>query len=420
MIKYFLFLLLVPISAFGQVAPDAIDYDKCEYMMIHNNVYAPFYIHVTHDPAIAQTFKARHDDNPNVVPFQRAPEGIDEGAATWFDFGSLNNATATYEFQLDLEYQTPSVKPRLMTIQVFSENNLIMEKKVYQEDLIGCTAFKVHVEPPPHKFTPDEIAQIAGQEVVGITKQYAVAIDRNTEATKGYETLTLVMAIIMSVCLLYVIFMMRKYKHDRKLEAEEYGRRNTMLSVATTQVKTTNSFLLLRQETFESYFTKLSEQMIGTVGVMISDFDKLKSDFRKEIELVINDMREEMQLEQRKFEEIKQVQVPEKDIVVEKTLDVPVVQKDEHHKFPFDLKELIVKPFDLLKKKDEKEISTFDKLKKEWDAKSVDELHKIYEEYLAKANDDVGRLGKHTENYEIVEYLCNLINSRTTDLGNKK
>src|SRR3990167_5262956 len=133
LIPYYLFfigLLVIPVNAFGQTESEMVNYESCEYVIFNSNVYAPFYVHINHDPAIAQTFKSRHDDNPSVVPFQRAPEGVEPGQATWFEFGAIQNATATYDFELDLEYNDILEKPRVIILQLYqSGSNLMFEKK---------------------------------------------------------------------------------------------------------------------------------------------------------------------------------------------------------------------------------------------------------------------------------------------------
>ena len=86
--KCFVFLLLL-VPSFAYAQESQINYDTCENEMIHQNVFAPFYYRITHDPVISHTFEQRHDDNPNVNPFSRTPqENIEPGYPTWIEFGT--------------------------------------------------------------------------------------------------------------------------------------------------------------------------------------------------------------------------------------------------------------------------------------------------------------------------------------------
>lgn len=413
---YFLLsVLLLPLPVFAQT-PDTIEYDRCEYEMIHQNMYSPFYYHIQHDPAVAQSFKSRHDDNPTAPPpFQRTPEGLDPNSATWFDFGVNQNVTATYEFQLDLEYASVLEKPRPIIIQAFSLNNLVYERKIYQDEQIGCVALKVHVSPPPHQFTPDEIAQIAGNEVVGITKRYADEINANTRTIKGYENSNIAAYTVVGGAMLYLVFHTNRLRKNAKLAEKEAERRINMFNVAVTKMNVANQFTELRLNTIEHNTTKMIQSIVGNFGHIKNDLDDAVIQMKKNVSILLSDMRKELEMITPPPEEpeVKTVEIKQD---IQPTIEVP-----DEHGFGFDLESIknMVDPRELFNRGKDQNVSDFDKFKKDCEKKSIDELGELFTDYCKKANDDLPKIGQG-ENYQKSVFLKELINSKTMDLEGKK
>ena len=429
----FLILLLIPSYAYAQES-ETINYDKCEYDMIHQNIYAPFYFHINHDPAISQTFKQRHDDNPNVSPFQRAPEGVEPGQATWFEFGSSVNATATYEFELGLEYAEISDLPRPITIQLFSENNLMMEKKIYQEQTIGCVAFRVYATPPPHEFTSEEILEIAKLEFVGITKQYADSVNQNTEETRGLKIMLISTSLVVVGMIGFVILDKRMTKREMNDLKNEYNIRNNVLATSCMKLDVNiknENYRLLKMEKDNQNMMNI---MINNFGNMLQKVQDSVESGKVNLNKLITDLRTEIGLIER---------VPEEPVVTFADIDNTEAIKaySEYLKKPiepmkfenqniseptikkvfnFDLSFLtdVVKSLPNIIKKDEPVLSDVEKLKEKWSKMDNEELSKLYSEYNQKSIDELNKTGKSGVDYEYAMILFKIINDRTTDVNN--
>lgn len=391
-------MTLVPLSVFGQEAN--INYDKCEYIMLHQNVYAPFYIHVNHDPAVAQTFKQRHDDNPTVVPFQRAPENIEAGQATWFEFGANNNATATYDFELGLEYAVPLSTPRVITVQLFSNNNIMMEKKFYQDESIGCIAFKIHAVPVPHQFTENEILEIAKMSYVAESRQYAEKIDQNTLETKGLKNWLIIEGIIIILVLGFVVVKDRVRDSNQRKRDQEYVKLNTMFSNTLMKFDTINQTHDLRLLSVEKSNEKFKESVMGIIGDKIgsveSSVKRLVDDLRKELELIDKTMEKQVttfaDLEEIKPETLMPEPKPENDLP---EFDIEKLKEESKSMFAV---------FNRKKEKPEQKLED----------KPLEELARLFDEYNKKARDDLYSGRGQTENYTMALRLSDLINSKNT------
>ena len=396
-----LMMLLVPLSVFAQES--TINYDKCEYVMLHQNVFAPFYIHVNHDPAVAQIFKQRHDDNPTVVPFQRAPENIEAGQATWFEFGAQNNATATYDFELGLEYAVPSSTPRVITVQLFSNNNIMMEKKFYQEDTIGCIAFKIHAVPPPHQFTETEILEIAKMSYVAESRQYAEKIDENTLETKGLRNWLIIEGLIIIMVLVFVVVKDRVRDSNQKKRDQEYVKLNQMFTENLKTFDILNKAGDLRLLNIEKSNEKFRQSVMGIIGEKIASVEtnvqKFLSDLRAELELL--EIKEEKQITT--FADLEEIK-PE-------TLAEPV-EKQENNLPDFDIESLKAESknplaiFNRKKSKQEKQ--------KPLEELPTEELERMFDEYNQKARDDLYSGLGQTENYAMAIKLSDIINRKNS------
>ena len=435
----FLILLLIPSYAYAQES-ETINYDKCEYDMIHQNIYAPFYFHINHDPAISQTFKQRHDDNPNVSPFQRAPEGVEPGQATWFEFGSSGNATATYEFELGLEYLEVSDLPRPITIQLFSENNLMMEKKIYQEQTIGCIAFRVSATPPPHDFTSEEILEIAKLEFVGITKQYADSVNQNTEETRGLKIMLISTSLVVVGMIGFVILDKRMTKREMNDLKNEYGIRNDVLATSCMKldvnIKNENYRLLKIEKNNQS----MINVMINNFGNMLQKVQDSVESGKVDLKRLINDLRTEIGLIERVPESANELaEITFADIEKHDSSNDFIINTDpsglaEHLNpdrcnipeptmkkvFGFDLSFLTdaVKSMPNIIKKEEPILSDVEKLKEKWSKMNNEELSKLYSEYNQKSIDELNKTGKSGVDSEYAMILFEIINDRTTDVNN--
>ena len=427
----FLILLLIPSYAYAQES-ETVNYDKCEYDMIHQNIYAPFYFHINHDPAISQTFKQRHDDNPNVSPFQRAPEGVEPGSATWFEFGSSGNATATYEFELGLEYLEQSDLPRPITIQLFSENNLMMEKKIYQEQSIGCIAFRVSATPPPHDFTSEEILAIAKLEFVGITKQYADTVNQNTDETRGLKIMLISTSLVVVGMIGFVILDKKMTKREMNDLKNEYNIRNNVLATSCMKLDVNiqnENYRLLKMEKDNQNMINI---MINNFGNMLQkvqdsvesgkvDLNKLITDLRAEIGLIERDPESAKELAEITFADIEKHDSSNDCIILPKPV-IPVQDIPEptmKKVFNFDLSFLtdVVKSLPNIIKKEEPILSDVEKLKEKWSKMDNEELSKLYSEYNKKSIDELNKTGKSGKDYDYAMMLFEIINSRNTDVN---
>lgn len=394
-------MTLIPVSVFAQEAIN-INYDKCEYIMLHQNVYAPFYVHVNHDPAVAQTIKQRHDDNPTVVPFQRAPENIEAGSATWFEFGANNNATATYDFELGLEYAVPLSTPRVITVQLFSNNNIMMEKKFYQDESIGCIAFKIHAVPVPHQFTETEILEIAKMSYVSESRQYAEKIDENTLETKGLRNWLIIEGIIIIMVLGFVVVKDRVRDSNQRKRDQEYMKLNKMFSDTLLKFDSMNQTHDLRLLSIEKSNEKFKESVMGIIGNKIGDVEtsvrRLIGDLRTELELIESKPDEKTAT----FADIEDFK-PEITVTKEEGLpefDVETLKQESKN---------ILHVFNRKKETPQKE---------NLEDKTIEELGKLFEEYNEKARNDLYSGKGQTENYTMALKLNDLINKKS--LGDKK
>ena len=423
---FLMMILLVPSYAYAQESA-SVNYDKCEYDKIYTNIYAPFYFHISHDPATSQTFKQIHADNPNVSPFQRAPEGVEPGQATWFEFGSIANATATYEFELGLEYLESSDVPRPILIQLFSQGILMEEKKIFQEENIGCVAFRISATPPPHVFTNDEILQIAKLEFVDITKQYTDKIDQNTEETKGLKMELIAVSLVVIFLIVFLAINNRTIRNQMKTQQSEYDIRNNMMATSILKLDANlknEQFRLLKMDKDNQ---SMVNTIVGNFGHMLEKLRDAGNDIKIDVKKLIDDLRKEIDLIP---------VIPEEPIVTfvdmtnpghnkepkilqpEPTL--PVIPDEPVDKIlNFDLnmiKDVIAKPFENIIKKEEPELSDIDKLTNEWSKMSNDDLSKIYTEYLEKATSDL-LTNTYGKNYDYMMRIFQIINDRTTDVS---
>lgn len=425
---FFLGLLIIPINTFAQEAPDQVNYEKCEYVIFNSNVYAPFYVHINHDPAIAQTFKSRHDDNPTVIPFQRAPEGVEPGQATWFEFGSAQNATATYDFELDLEYAALLDHPRVVVMQLYTVGSVLMfEKKFYQDEMNGCVAVKIHAEPPPHVFTYDEILKIADEQNAATTKVYAQNIEANTLELRGIENWQVIMGIIVAGLILITIFKDRHRERKMKLQKEEYELRNQVLVFAIEKQESNNQWLELNLKAIKTSNEKLVQSMVGVFGDTLQKIETMVSGVESKFTRLFSDMRKELDLAEERYEKIQPVVTfvdseGHAKISIEPEKPNPETVSHEPEKnqdgnvdgtFGFDIRHLVKEPMKL-----------FEKLKKEktglpqsddWEKLSNAELRKLEAEYVAKSHEDFDAGRGYTDNYAKAERLHNIIQSRQNE-----
>lgn len=424
---FFLVLLVLPINTFAQEAPDQVNYEKCEYVIFNSNVYAPFYVHINHDPAIAQTFKSRHDDNPTVAPFQRAPEGVEPGQATWFEFGSAQNATATYDFELDLEYATLLDHPRVVVMQLYTVGSVLMfEKKFYQDEINGCVAVKIHAEPPPHVFTYDEILKIADEQNAATTKVYAQNIEANTLELRGIENWQVVMGIIVAGLILITIFKDRHRERKMKLQKEEYELRNQVLVFAIEKQESNNQWLELNLKAIKSSNEKLVQSMVGVFGDTLQKIETMVSGVESKFTHLFSDMRKELDLAEGRYENLQPVVTfadsdghatvsiePVKQDVEPVIPETEKPDEDINHVFGFDYRNLVKEPMKLFEKlKKPKELPQTD----DWEKLPNAELRKLEAEYVAKSHEDFDAGRGYTDNYTKAERLHNIIQSRRNEI----
>ena len=434
-IFFLLLVLFIPSYAYAQESA-SVNYDKCEYDKIYTNVYAPFYFHIGHDPAISQTFKQIHADNPNVSPFQRAPEGALPGQATWFEFGSIANATATYEFELGLEYLTSSDVPRPILIQLFSQGVLMEDKKIFQEENIGCIAFRISVTPPPHVFTNDEIVQIAKlqfkEDILNVTKYYADKVDQNTEETRGLKMELIAVTLVVIFLIVFLAINNKTIRNQMKTQQDEYDIRNKMIATSILKLDANLKMEQFRLSKIDKDNQSMINAIVGNFGHMIEKIHDASDDIKLNVRKLIDDLRKEIDLIPIVPDEpivtfvdmtnpnlnpkiIIPHEIKEQDKVSEKN---NIVEEPIGKVLNFDLgsiKDAIAKPFENMIKK-EPDLSDIDKLTIKWSEMSNEELTKIYTEYLEKATSDL-HTNTYGSNYDCMMILFKIINDRTTDVS---
>lgn len=413
---FLLLFLIVPSYSYAQETA-VIEYDRCEYDMLNQNVYAPFYFHITHEPAISQVFKQKHDDNPNVSPFQRSPDIIiPDEYPTWFEFGSSVNATATYEFQLDLGYPEQVDYARPIMIQLFSQGVLVQDKKIYQEDKIGCIAFKVFATPPPHAFTYEEILQIAKSEFIGTTQQFALKIDDNTSKLESLFNVVIVMALIFAVVVGYLILNDKSRGKAMNTLKEEYEIRNSLLETALVKQTANLKFAKLQSVETKASIDSMLSAMIGNFGHMMEAMQNGVKDIKFDFKAFIDQLRKESEIPEsaKELAEITFTDIEKHD----SSDDCVIIPKPEKKKDVDDstLSQLLG-IFNVTKKKEEPKLSDIEKLKEEWSKMKNDDLLKLYTEYANKAEAYVKANNKNGDDYQYTLEILKILNDRNTDVS---
>ena len=418
---FLLLFLLIPSYAYAQEEIATIDYDKCEYDMINDNVYAPFYFHINHEQAISQVFKQKHDDNPNVSPFQRSPDiTIPDEYPTWFEFGSSVNATATYEFQLELGYKEEVDYARPIMIQLFSENTLMMEKKIFQEDKIGCIAFKVYATAPPHVFTYEEILEIAKSEFVGTTRQFTLEIDENTSKLESLSNNVIVLGLIFAIVVIYLILNDRSRSKALQTLKEEYDIRNSLLETSLVKQDANLKFAHLQMTEQKVAVDSMISTMINNFGHMMELMQNGVKDIKFDFKTFIDQLREESNVPEQAKElaEITFVDIEKHDSSDDCIILPKVVEpKVEAEKDVDDSKLSQLMNIFSIKKKEEPILSDIDKLKKDWSEMNNTELLKLYTEYASKSEEYMKRTGKYSIEYDYAIVILSILNSRNTDVN---
>ena len=419
---FFIVLLILPVNAFAQEAipSDQIDYDRCEYVKFNSNIYAPFYVHINHDPAIAQTFKSRHDDNPSVTPFQRAPEGVEPGQATWFEFGAVQNATATYQFELDLEYATVSEKPRMIVMQLYQAgSNLMMEKKLYLESTNPCLAMLIHADPPPHIFTPDEVISIANQQVVSTTKVYGDRIEANTNQLEGIKNWMVVLGLVVIGVSATHTINNRNLKRGIALQKEEYELRNRILTTAIQKQQANNEWLELNVNTLRLGIDKMRESMVGTFGDMLGKVEKIMTGTKEDVKSLIDDMRKELDIAEHRQAELKissMADLENMDFSTNEAVPEEVIAEPIEKSFGFDIQSLVKEPFTKIFKRNKPDDSKPEDFTAECKKIPNDKLVEMNTKYTTLANEEIKEGKGYTDNYDRAEIIHKELNSRLTDI----
>ena len=409
--------LLVPSYAYAQEDNANIEYDRCEYDMINQNVYAPFYFHIIHDEAISQEFNQRHDDNPNVNPFVRSEDvSVVDEYPTWFEFGSSQNATATYEFQLELQYKEEVDYARPIMIQLFSEGTLMMDKKIYQEDKIGCIAFKLFVTPPPHEFTYEELLEIAKSEFIGTTRQYAMQIEDNTSMLGTLTNIIIVLVLVFAVVVGYLILNDKSRSRLLQTLKDEYDVRNDLLSTAIIQLKANLIFAKLQLSETKISNDSMINTIIGNFGHMMESMQTGVRDIKDDFKAFIDQLRKESEIPESANELAKTTFA---DIEKHDSSDDCIIIPKQTKKKDVDDSKLsqLIGLFGIGKKKEEPIFPETDKLKEEWSKMKNEELLKLYTDYANKSETYYKENLKHGSDYEYAVIILQILNDRNTDVS---
>lgn len=430
MIFFFLPLLIVPQFVFAQ-SNEQVNYDKCEYDMITQNIYAPFYFHINHDSATSQKF-IWHSDNPNVVPFTRSPGGqASAEQVTWFEFGSDVNATATYEFELDLNYLNKLDVPRPITMQLYSSNGLMMDRKIFQDDKTGCLAFKVSVTPEPHKFTSEEILSIAKLEFAGITKQYTDSITRYTDESNSLKTQLIVSNIVIFAVVGFLIINDRLRNRVLDTKKDEYEIRNNLMATSIVKFDASVLKIGLDEAKREVAFNKLQNLIINNFGIVYQKMLDMTDSVKSDVNVFIDQLRSELEIAEKQInkepntvtfvdvEKHVNVETPVTKISIEDDMDSDKEDSKIGNVFPFnfDVLDTIKKPFT---KKPEPVLSETDKLKEKWSVMSNDKLMQLYTCYVNESIQEMNKNGTYGTSHDYALIIFDIIQSRKTDYMESK
>ena len=305
----------------------------------------------------------------------------------------------------------------------------MMEKKIYQEQTIGCIAFRVSATPPPHDFTSEEILSIAKLEFVGITKQYADSVNQNTEETRGLKIMLISTSLVVVGMIGFVILDKRMTKREMNDLKNEYNIRNNVLATSCMKLDVNIKNEQYRLLKIEKDSQNMMNVIINNFGNMLQkvqdsvesgkvDLKKLINDLRTEIGLIEKIPESANELAEFTFADIGKHDSSDDCIIIAKPV-IPVQDVPEpvmKEVFGFDISSLknIVKPFI---RKEEPELSDAEKLKEKWSKMDNEELSKLYSEYNKKSIEELNRTGKSGIDYEYAMMLFDMINSRTSDVN---
>jgi len=210
--KLLFFIPLVLISmqpASAQIFED-MNYDRCEVTKLHDYMYVPFGITVTHDPALAQKIIDYHPDNPVAQLSKAVPENPsnDPSQATWITLTS--NSTANWFIQLSLDYAERSDEiPRKVIIEYKSRGIPVFIENLSHTGKSWCRIFEIRSAPAPHQFTEQEILSLAGQIDKADRNELKLLQIENTNAIKGYTSVMGGIALVFIAVIIIIILMVR-------------------------------------------------------------------------------------------------------------------------------------------------------------------------------------------------------------------
>ena len=269
--KYlFLLLLLLP---FNSVSAQEInlDYDKCEVTRMHDYMYIPFGITITHDPAVAQVIKDYHPDNPVAQLSKQVPENPsnDPSQATWITLSS--NSTALWYIQVELAYaELKESEPRKITIEYKSNTVPIFIEELEHSGRNWCRIFEITSRIMPHQFTEEEILTIAGEIDKADRLETKQLILENSNAVKGSNQSMSFFALILVAVIVVMILMIR----SSGAFSQETAKRANQLNIdQATFIQYENVTEMTRDMHFNDILNKYDKMLtrfVDTIGIALN------------------------------------------------------------------------------------------------------------------------------------------------------
>ena len=268
---------LVPLqTATAQIFED-LDYERCEVTKLHDYIYIPFGITVTHDPAIAQKIIDYHPNNPTAQLGKQVPENPsnDPTQATWITLTS--NSTSNWYIQLSLDYlESSEEKPRKVIIDYKSNGIPVFIEMLSHTGKSWCRIFEVTSKIAPHYPTVEETLAIAGEIDRGDRNELKFLIDENTGSVKGFSSTQTLFTLVLIVILVVIALQLRGSGKDKQ---QLRARERQLNKDQGDFIQFANTMEMAREIRFSDMlgkYDKLRTQFIDAIGIAMNLPDIIK------------------------------------------------------------------------------------------------------------------------------------------------
>ena len=194
-----LMIILVSISMIpnisAQFQPELIPSEQiCEQMEISNRLYNPVTIIMGYDKATVRT--------PEVIVSKSNPDAIVPIQILETNLNMMTNSTGRFVAKVDMQYESPSLQPRLVTYNIISgKGGIELERGTWLVDGKGfCKVITFTVSEEPHIPTNEEFAALA-KETYAVENQKSRLEQEKTNDLIAVQ----IMAIIALICALFII-----------------------------------------------------------------------------------------------------------------------------------------------------------------------------------------------------------------------